>query len=79
MSDVSDAEGNEQSLVKMRHRVPDSKKRSKDKLKKYYENPEKQARLQERIHSYEETIIDLQNKVKELKTYVITPQQTQTQ
>jgi len=63
----------------MRHRAPDNRKRSKEKLKKYYESPEKQARLQERIRNYEETIIDLQNKVKELKTYVISAPQSETQ
>jgi hypothetical protein len=78
MSDASDSEPCERT-TKMRHRAPDNRKRSKEKLKKYYESPEKQARLQERIRNYEETIIDLQNKVKELKTYVISAPQSETQ
>ncbi len=55
---------------KFRLRKPDTRDRTEEKMMKYYSEPEKQLRLQERLQTYKAGIIDLQNKIKELEKYV---------
>lgn len=55
---------------KFRLRKPDTRDRTEEKMMKYYSDPEKQQRLQERLQTYKTGIIDLQNKIIELEKYV---------
>lgn len=55
---------------KFRLRKPDTRDRTEEKMIKYYSDPEKQQRLQERLQIYKSGIIDLQHKIKELEKYV---------
>lgn len=53
------------------HKKRDYSKENKQKMTKYYSDPEKQLRLQERIKEYEEQSKLYQLKADELKQYLI--------
>ena len=58
------------TLKTPRIRKPDNRNRSEEKMIKYYNDPEKQIRLQGRIKAYRDTIIILQTKIIELEKYI---------
>lgn len=64
MSDASDSDG------KIRlHKKRDTRNR-KDKMTKYYNDPEKQEKLKQRIAEYEETSRRYQLKANQLKEFL---------
>lgn len=63
-------DGEPKHVKKYRIRKPDGKEQSEIKMMKYYSDPEKQKKLQERIDTYIKGVSDLQKKIKDLQKYV---------
>jgi hypothetical protein len=72
-------ESGEKIVEKVRLHKCDNSKYTKKKMIKYYEDPEKQARLLERIKEYEDQSILYQLKANELKQYVWDKNKTQSE
>jgi hypothetical protein len=74
MADASEPESVSQPKTKGRiYRKRDTGKESKDKMIKFYQNPENRARLIERIHVYNETADAIKAKVAKLSEYLVAP------
>jgi hypothetical protein len=83
MSDASDSEHGSPITRKGRlYRKRDVGKESKEKMIRYYNDPDKRVKLEERIKNYNETITMLQAKVKKLSEYLTAqnspPERTET-
>jgi hypothetical protein len=65
MSDASDSDG------KIRlHKKRDTRNRTKEQMMRYYNEPEKQEKLKQRIAEYEETSRRYQLKATQLKEFL---------
>ena len=71
MSDASDSEQETTIVRKGRvYRKRDTGKESKEKMVRYYSDPDKRAKLEERIKSYKDAILAMEAKVKKLTSYI---------
>lgn len=68
MDDLSDT-GIKHERIRL-HKKKDNRDRTKEKMTKYYNDPEKQARLVERIKEYKDVIERYSLKIAELEQYV---------